>query len=146
MPFRFRNERGTRTSHHLVFVSKHLKGYAIMKDVMASESSKVVQGVPSFEYSPADARTPLLFELTRPLDDLSGMLLRDFAGRRMTVRQVYEEHNVGLPYVLRNYKEVLKLLESRAKVSANPPAAARPTRKGDATMADTVEIAFPKWG
>lgn len=39
LPFRFRNSAGTRTSHHLVFVSKHPLGYKIMKEVMAKESS-----------------------------------------------------------------------------------------------------------
>lgn len=61
LPFRFKNSSGTRTSHSLVFVSKHFKGYEIMKDIMAKESSVVDQGVPSFIYSPADASMPLLF-------------------------------------------------------------------------------------
>lgn len=39
LPFRFKNERGSRTSHHLIFVSKDVKGYKIMKDIMAKESS-----------------------------------------------------------------------------------------------------------
>src|ERR1051326_1939787 len=32
LPFRFKNEAGTRTSHHLILVTKHVKGYEIMKD------------------------------------------------------------------------------------------------------------------
>ncbi len=56
LPFRFRNGQGTRTSHHLIFVTKHIKGYEIMKSIMAKESSKHDQGVPSFEYNPADNR------------------------------------------------------------------------------------------
>src|SRR5262245_25132662 len=35
LPFRFKNDSGTRTSHHLIFVSKGFRGYEIMKDVMA---------------------------------------------------------------------------------------------------------------
>ncbi len=52
LPFRFRDEKGNRASHHLVFVSKHFKGYEIMKEVMAKESSTADQGVPSLEYNP----------------------------------------------------------------------------------------------
>jgi len=52
-----------------------------MKEIMAAESSLHEQGVPSFHYSPADIRFPLLFELNRPLDDLEEMLLTGFAGR-----------------------------------------------------------------
>jgi three-Cys-motif partner protein len=66
LPFCFKNEHGTRTSHHLIFVTKHFRGYGIMKDIMARQSSAADQGVPSFNYNPADKRFPLLFELTRP--------------------------------------------------------------------------------
>ena len=31
LPFTFKNERSTRTSHHLIFASKNFKGYEIMK-------------------------------------------------------------------------------------------------------------------
>src|SRR5207244_3630729 len=53
LPFCFKNEDGTRTKHHLIFVSKHPLGYGIMKDIMAKESSTEFQGVASFEYNPA---------------------------------------------------------------------------------------------
>ena len=52
LPFRFKNDRGSRTSHHLIFVSKHFKGYEIMKEIMAKESSNAQQGVATFEYNP----------------------------------------------------------------------------------------------
>lgn len=44
LPFRFRNEQGTRTSHYLIFATKSFRGYEIMKDVMAGESSEREQG------------------------------------------------------------------------------------------------------
>ena len=55
IPFRFRRPDGSRMSHALVFVTKHVLGYEIMKGIMANASSTEDQGVPSFEYSPADA-------------------------------------------------------------------------------------------
>ena len=113
LPFRFKNEKGNRTSHHLIFVSKHFKGYEIMKEIMAGESSSADQGVPSFEYSPASFLQPLLFELSRPLDDLEEMLLTKFAGRCVIMEQVYQEHNVDTPYIKKNYKDVLRKLEAR---------------------------------
>jgi three-Cys-motif partner protein len=39
LPFTFKNESGRRTSHHLVFVSKAFKGYEIMKEIMAKQST-----------------------------------------------------------------------------------------------------------
>lgn len=49
LPFCFKTDTGTRTSHHLIFVSKNVLGYSIMKDIMAKESSSTEQGVPLFE-------------------------------------------------------------------------------------------------
>ena len=116
LPFTFRNESGTRTSHHLIFVCKHFRGYEIMKAILDRESSTHEQGVPSFDYSPADERQPMLFALSRPLEDLEGMLLEKFAGRHVTMEQVYQEHNTGTRYVTRNYKEVLRTLEQKGLI------------------------------
>ena len=140
LPFRFKDKRGSRTSHHLIFVTKHFRGYDIMKGIMANQSSKQEQGVATFEYNPADKRFSLLFELQQPLDQLESMLLRDFAGCRISFKELYETHSVGKPYIARNYKEVLKKLEESGIITANKPGKKR--RRG--TFADDVIIAFPK--
>jgi hypothetical protein len=109
LPFRFKNSSGARTSHSLVFVSKHFKGYEIMKEIMAKESSTHEQGVPSLTYSPTEKwmkdTMPLLFALSRPLDDLGGMLLNTFAGETLSMVDVYRRHNVDTPYI---YQEELQ--------------------------------------
>ncbi len=143
LPFSFKDNKGRRTSHHLIFVSKHFRGYEIMKEIMAKESSIKEQGVPSFEYSPASSRQPMLFELARPLDALVGMLLNDFAGQQLTMKQIYERHSVGKPYIARNYKDVLIQLEAEGKIKADPPANKRKKRDGKATFADHVVVTFP---
>lgn len=144
LPFTFKNENSTRTSHHLIFASKHHRGYEIMKDIMALESSEQNQGVPSFEFSPASERFPLLFELSRPLDDLEEMLLEEFAGQTLTMKEVYERHNVGRPFIEANYKKVLAAMELADKIRAVPPANKRPKRKGEATFGDQVLVKFPR--
>jgi three-Cys-motif partner protein len=53
LPFTFRRKGQERTSHHLIFVTKHPLGYTVMKEIMAAESSEYDQGVPSFTYSPS---------------------------------------------------------------------------------------------
>lgn len=136
LPFRFRDSRGTRTSHHLIFVSKNFKGYEIMKDVMAKESSSHPQGVPSFEYSPADSRFPTLFEMARPLDDLQGLLLEVFAGRNLQMADIYREHSVGTPYIKRNYKKVLLEMERDGVIKTNP------AKRRKNTFADSVRVSF----
>jgi three-Cys-motif partner protein len=137
LPFRFLNAEGKRTSHHLVFVSKAFKGYEIMKEVMASASSSSNQGVPSFEYSAADERFPKLFELSKPLDQLADDLLADFSGRRISMVDIYNRHNVGRPFIKRNYKAALLKLERAGKITASP------SKRRKDTFADGVLVDFP---
>ncbi len=144
LPFTFKRETGERTSHNLIFVSKHVLGYTIMKSIMASYSSQSPQGVPSFGYSPATERQPLLFELSRPLDDLCEMLLSDFAGKTLTMQLVFDRHHIGKPFIESNYKDALNHLESEGKIVADPPADKRVKRKGKVTFAGRVKVTFPE--
>jgi three-Cys-motif partner protein len=139
LPFCFKNETGNRTSHHLIFVSKAFKGYEIMKEIMAGKSSATKQGVPTFEYCPATRAQPFLFEISRPLEELEGMLLAEFEGQTLAMCKLYEKHNVGKRYIKRNYKEILKAMELAGKIGVNPPLEQR--RKG--TMKDDALITFP---
>jgi three-Cys-motif partner protein len=140
LPFRFTDDRRNRTSHHLIFITKNFLGYNIMKGIMAGESSSATQGVASFEYNPADKRMPLLFELSRPIDELADLLLTDFAGQTISFNNLYEKHSVGKPYVERNYRDVLLNLEKNGIINTKPPA----TERRPGTFSDKVEIIFPK--
>ncbi|WP_339911665.1 three-Cys-motif partner protein TcmP [Symmachiella dynata] len=139
LPFRFRNPEGTRTTHHLFFVSKHFRGYDIMRGIMYDHSHKE-QGVAKFEYNPADARWPSLFDLLRPLEDLEEMLLEDCAGETLPMKMLYESHSVGKPFVLKNYREVLCRMEQEGKVTMDRPCP--PRKRG--TLAPDVQITFPR--
>lgn len=139
LPFCFKDERGTRTSHHLVFATKHPRGYRIMKEIMAKHSSEKHQGVASFGYCPASTIHPLLFELNRPLDDLEGLLLDEFAGQTLSTQDVYDRHNVGRPYTMTNYKAVLLKMEERGLIKADRPGKKR--RKG--TFPEDILVTFP---
>lgn len=139
LPFRFRLPDGSRTSHHLIFVSKNIRGYSIMKEVMHRESSWRDQGVASFEYNRAYRDQGLLFELSAPLDDLQEMLCADFGGQTMTMKEVFDRHHVGKPFISKNYKDALKALEAAGRIQADPPANER--RKN--SFADRVKVTFP---
>jgi three-Cys-motif partner protein len=156
LPFRFKKVKGKgagkRTSHHLIFVSKHPLGYKIMKRVMANESSTHDGGVASFEFNPATAAQRLMFGLLRPLSDLDALLEERFAGRTLTMADIFNEHNclaVGnrdnymLPFTDKNYKDVLNQMELAGKIIASKPYDKRPKRNGDKTFADDILVTFP---
>lgn len=143
LPFRFRNEQGTRTSHHLIFLCKHFRGYEIMKDIMYAESSERIGNVASFEYNPRDAhfkQGSVLELLSRPLDELGGMLLEQYAGKTIGFTELYQGHSVDRPYIKKNYKEVLRNLYDGGKISAVNPKTNKPPRKG--TFSDEMLITF----
>jgi hypothetical protein len=110
---------------------------------MGRQSSAADQGVPSFIYSPAASRFPLLFELTHPLDDLESMLLKGFAGRSLSLEALYQEHSIGKPYLMKNYQEVLRKSEREGKITAEPPAERRRKIKGEVTFSEKVMVTFP---
>jgi len=143
LPFRFKNNDGTRTSHHLIFLSKNFRGYEIMKEIMYKESSDVTGDVASFEYNPRDIhfKQGSLFDfLSRPLDDLHDMLLQSYSGHTIDFLKLYEEHSVDKPYIKKNYKDVLKSLYEAGKITAVNPTTGKPPRKG--SFSDEMRITF----
>jgi hypothetical protein len=60
------------------------------------------------------------------------------------VKEVFEGHHIGRPYLLENYKAVLRNLEAAGLVACSPPAAERPKRHGEPTMANAVRVEFPR--
>lgn len=143
LPFRFKNDSGTRTSHHLIFLSKNFRGYEIMKEIMAKESSDTMDGVANFEYNPQDMhyKQGTVFDLlSHPLEDLQGMLMEQYKGRVIDFLKLYEEHSVGRRYIKKNYKEVLRMMLDAGLITAVNPHNKKPPRKG--SFSDEMRITF----
>jgi len=140
LPFCFKDDSGSKTSHYIIFISKNEKGYGIMKNIMAKYSSQSNQGVPTFEYCPATSRQPFLFSFNRPLDQLSQMLLDEFRGQSLTMFEIFRRHNVGKPFIDKNYKDVLYQMEMGGLIRAEPSISAR--RKN--TFGNNVLVIFPE--
>lgn len=71
------------------------------------------------------------------------MLLDEFAGKTITMEEIYLQHHVGKRYIKKNYKAALKNIESQQKITAEPPANQRRKYKGEITFGDTVKVTFP---
>lgn len=143
LPFRFKNDMGSRTSHHLIFLSKNFLGYDIMKEIMYKESSDNIGGVASFEYNPRDLyyKQGSFFDLlSRPLDDLQGMLIKRYTGRTIDFGTLYAEHSVDTPFIRKNYKDVLTTMYEQGIISAVNHKNGNPPRRG--TFSDDMRITF----
>lgn len=143
LPFRFKDARGKRTSHHLIFVSKNFKGYEIMKEIMAKESTSNDKGVPSFAYDPADSlpKQMLLFKLSRPLKNLKDNICKTFSRQTLIMKEIYEKHNVDTPFIKSNYKDALKELFFVDNIISAISAKGNAPRTG--TFGDDIIVKFP---
>ena len=139
-PFLFRLSNG-RLLRSLMFVSKSPLGYDIMKGVMANEGLKDPDGVSTFTFYVDGGGLALPLDgAATPYQVLLDELPSQFAGRTLTRKEVFEEHNVGTPYVKANYLKALIELEENGAITCDPAADER--RAG--TMAeDRVSITFP---
>ncbi len=148
LDFRFPHYGEERTSHYLIFVSKHIKGYRVMKEILAKNSNSHNQGVASFEFNSETTTEPELpFPYTYgPLDKLKVMLLTHFKGRELLVSQIYEEHDIGETstrhYTLSNYKDALLHLEKEGKIKVDKSASERQVRNGKLTLGNGRIVKF----
>ena len=143
LPFRFKNIDGTRTSHHLIFLSNSFTGYAIMKEIMMKESTVNDEGFASFEYNPRDIyfkQGSLLESFSTPLENLKDMLKRQYAGQILSFKELYREHSVDRPYVKSNYQNALKQLMNSGEITAVNSNTGKPPRKG--TFSEDMIITF----
>jgi three-Cys-motif partner protein len=139
-PFRIQETQGA--THHLIYLGKHERGLAPMKEIMGKASSRQDEGVPSFGFAEHEAH-PNLFAVS-PIDELQSALLTRFGGETTTVGAIYSAHHPGTPYLLKNYQEALRRLEADGRIVATPIAQNRPTRNGKTTMAPDTRISFPR--
>ncbi|HEY8938139.1 MAG TPA: three-Cys-motif partner protein TcmP [Cyclobacteriaceae bacterium] len=144
--FKFYQEDSKKTSHYVVLVTKHQKGYEVMKETMATFSD-LADGVPTYEYQPKKdppVTGDLFAKKTSKIIDLAEDLAVKFSGKTHKVKDVYHKHNVGTPYILSNYKKALMYLESENRLEVDKPAAQRPIRNGELTLGDDRSVTFKK--
>lgn len=132
--FRFCTANGT-PKRHIVYISKAYRGYAVMKDAMASQSDLSAEDVPFLEYIVSEEDdAPSLFAMA-PWHDwrlnvrfrlatLKGSLQREFANRPIPFKELFESHearNTGLPFTKANYKRAVTALAAVGKATLLKP-------------------------
>lgn len=142
LDFAFKNDAGSRTSHYLIFATKHPTGCKLMKEIMAKESSWEDGGVPSYTHSPRPTQRDLFNWVEDPLGELERALLERLAGQELTAGEIYLQHGLETRYTERNFKDVLLRMEEAGCVKVTPAASER--RAG--TMADHNLVEFPAVG
>ena len=65
--------------------------------------------------------------------------ISDYSGKKLTMIELYKEHNVDTPYIKKNYKDVLKDLFDEGLIDAISDSG-KPPKKG--TFGDNILITF----
>lgn len=147
LPFKFTHEEKNTTSHYLIHITKHKLGHKIMKDIMATESTLKEDGFASFSYIPVkhlQNRKPVQLSILDcydgEMDILKKRIKEKYSGKIMKLIELFDEDNIGTNYILKNYKDAVRLLESEGAIRVYPPAEKRRKYKGEVSVADHVEI------
>lgn len=145
LQFRFYCKEMKRTSHYIIFVTKHRLGYKIMKEIMYENSNKDVDGVATFEYKDRfnfASQSEQLSILPRPLEELCDLLSKEYSGKRVNVGDICSRIvlDVNNRFVVRNVQEALRRLETIGVVKIE--GRIRETRNGEKTMPTTAYAEF----
>ncbi len=141
LKFCFKKDSGKKTSHYIIFVTKHIRGYNKMKEIMVKISSCDLTGEPTFEYNPfleSGIYKFLETDSTKPPKKLQELLIKDFAGETITFSEIFDkrEHHVGTPYTEKHYRFALIGLKEENAIRID-----RKIRRG--TFPKNVLITFP---
>lgn len=136
-PFRFK--KGPRTSHMLVFVTTHAKGYRVMTDIMAKESFVDGKGLAHFaHYTKPPPSNRLIYH---EFNMLKKSLCDRYAGRRMAMLDIFLDHR---QYSAASYKDTLNELEEAGLITVDPPASKRRMGpNGKRSFKDEAIVTFP---
>lgn len=121
LPFKFYHTDMLRTSHFIIFVTKHKLGCSIMKQIMYANSAKDVDGVASFEFKDSKNfgnRFEQLNIFDRPLDELCEEVYEICKQGNVQVKNICEKYDTDFSnhFVSRNVKDALIRLEEHNKI------------------------------
>lgn len=147
LPFEFESTARDRTSHYLFLVTKHFRGYSIMKDIMYGQSTDEGE-VRRFLFVPSRTSQlgmfSSLFDPDNPysISVLKKSLQSELTGRVLRVGDIYPNYSVGTPYVEKNFKTALLEMEQEGTVTVDIPADRRRRYRGRVTLGDDRVVTF----
>lgn len=146
LPFKFYSTEMLRTSHFIIFVTKHPLACKIMKQIMYSNSAKDSDGVATFSFEDSRNFGAGFEQLTifdRPIQSLRDDILRKYTGRTVSVGSICNDVDCDFSshFVSKNVKDVLKELELEGKINVTTGRKQK-YRNGKLNMPDGAVIQF----
>lgn len=146
LPFKFYGTEMARTSHFIIFVTKHPTACKIMKQIMYSNSAKDVDGVATFSFKDSRNFGDKLEQLTIfdcPIQTLKDSLIEKYHRQDVSVATICEAIDCDFSnyFVGKNVKDALKQLENDGMIDVISGRTQK-YRKGQLTMPDKAIIRF----
>ena len=92
LPFRFKAEGKNRTSHYIIFGSKNVIGFNIMKDIMYNSGEKDFNGIGRFEFIPSCDKNGVQLSIidlfATPFEDFQRELCQRYIGKTISMNEV----------------------------------------------------------
>lgn len=125
-------------------MTKHVLGFAKMKETMAKYCNQFEDGIPLYVYIEGyENKTDILnLNIIGPKEDLKNSMMNDFSKKVVSVRNIIDFYNeLGLFYIEKNIRSALIELESENRIEDCTPNAKK-RRKG--TFSDKRIVRFLK--
>lgn len=145
LPFEFVSYQADRPSHYVIHVSKHFRGFSIMRDIMYSISSDEAE-VRSLFYNPN--RSPQLqlladFGAPNSTQQLMNIVTARLSGQTLSVQRAYELCTGDNVYRMSDLKRALERLEGEGRLTLSVPASERRVIRGKRTLPEHLLITVP---
>lgn len=126
LPFRFKTEGKNRTSHYIIFASKNITGFNIMKDIMYKIGEKDFNGIGQFEFIPSCDKTgstqlSIIDLFSIPFEDFKNNLCARYSGQTLTMKHLYTLDSPNTSFVSKQYKKALIELEKEGRITCDKP-------------------------
>lgn len=143
LPFRFKTEGKNRTSHYIIFASKNIVGFNIMKDIMYKIGEKDFNGIGQFEFIPscdkqAETQLSIIDLFATPFQEFKENLCKQYCGKTISMKYLYNQDSPNTRFVSSQYKKALMELEQEGRISCDKPY----TQRRKNTLSDNTIIKF----
>lgn len=119
-PFRFQFEDKNRTSHYVIFLTKHKLGLKIMKDIMWGLDNNKNNQIASYEYIPNNDQMKIVNMFETDYTDLKNDIINYLSDKKnITVKEIIDYYAETI-YIGKNIKRALIELENEIKISVPP--------------------------
>lgn len=121
LPFKFYSTEMLRTSHYIIFVTKHPIACKIMKQIMYANSAKDADGIADFSYKDSRNFSSKSEQLTiwgTPMDRLIRSILSMGQGTSICVGDLCNKYDTDFTthYVGKNVQDALKRMELSGQI------------------------------